>query len=493
MSGILNSYDELPYPSQAFVQTHPDRLATLARVFGLQPPPIEQCRVLEIGCASGGNLVPMAYALPGSRFVGIDLSQRQVEEGRARIAALGLTNVRIEAMSILDLDERWGQFDYVICHGVYSWVEPAVQDWILRIAGRQLSANGIAYVSYNTYPGWHLRESVRHMMRYHAMPFDTPAERIEQARAMLDFLAGAVPQEGNAYGQVLARELELLARCSDSYLYHEHLEPTNAPLYFHQFAERAAGHGLQYLAEADFAAMLTGRFPPEVAATLEGISADIVHLEQYMDFVRNRQFRQTLLCREGLKVRRALSPGVMRGMYVASAARREGEGALELDDRVEVTWRAPGGALATASHGVSKAALELLAQRWPLGWPLEEVLAEACRIANRPDDVALPMQDLFQCFLSGVVELRSWQPPCAADAGARPQAGAVARADAERQGPLTSFLHRVCPLPEQARRMLRLLDGTRSLEDVAVALGVPLDQVQAALAMMAREGLLLEA
>ena len=463
----MNSYDELPYPSQAFSQTHPDRLATLARVFGLQPPPIENCRVLELGCAGGGNLIPMACGLPGSRFTGVDLSARQVAEGRVRIEALGLRNVRIEEASITDVDERWGQFDYVVCHGVYSWVEPAVQDWILRIAGRLLAPQGIAYVSYNTYPGWHLRESVRHMMRYHAMPFGTPAERIEQARALLAFLASAVPQEGHAYGQVLARELELLGRCSDSYLYHEHLEPTNAPLYFHQFAERAAAHGLQFLAEADFAAMLTGRFPPEVAATLEGISADIIHLEQYMDFVRNRQFRQTLLCRAGMKVRRALSPGVMSGMYLASPARREGEGALDLDPRVEVAWRAPGGALASASHAVSKVALELLAQRWPQGWPLEELLAEAGRIANRPDDVALPMQDLFQCFLSGVVELRSWQPPCASGVSERPRASACAAAGGRA---VANALHQMTLLEPGDEFLLALLDGRRDRVALRTAL-----------------------
>jgi methyltransferase-like protein len=291
---------------------------------------------------------------------------------------------------------------------------------------------------------------------------------------------------------VLARELELLARCSDSYLYHEHLEPTNAPLYFHQFAERAAAHGLQYLAEADFAAMLTGRFPPEVAATLEGISADIVHLEQYMDFVRNRQFRQTLLCREGLKVRRALSPGVMRGLYVASAARREGEGALELDERVEVTWRAPGGALATASHAVSKAALELLAQRWPLGWPLEELLTEACRIANRPDDVALPMQDLFQCFLSGVVELRSWQPPCTSAVSDRPRASACAVLEAAESEVVTSFRHEAVRLEPGGRALLRLLDGQRDMATLQQAQGAAAGEqdLRQALQSLARHALL---
>jgi SAM-dependent methyltransferase len=459
----MNSYDELPYPSQAFVQTHPDRLATLARIFGLQPPAVDHCRVLELGCAAGGNLIPMAYALPGSRFTGVDLSARQVAEGRARIGALGLTNVRIEAASITDVDERWGVFDYIICHGVYSWVEPAVQDWILRTAGRLLSPQGVAYVSYNTYPGWHLRESVRHMMRYHAMPFETPAERIEQARALLGFLAGAVPQEGNAYGQVLAREVDLLGQCSDSYLYHEHLEPTNAPLYFHQFIDRAAGHGLQYLAEAELGAMLTGRFPPEVAATLEAISSDIVHLEQYMDFVRNRQFRQTLLCRAGLKVRRALSPAVMQGLYLASSARREGArdgdsaDALNLDPRVELTWRAPGGARATASNAVTKVALELLAQRWPLGWPLDDLLAEAGRIAGRPDDLTLPMQDLFQCVLSGVVELRSWQPPCASEVSEKPRASACAVLEARSSDIVTNLKHEAVRLAPSARRVLMWL------------------------------------
>lgn len=466
----MNSYDELPYPSQAFVQTHPDRLATLARVFGLQPPPVEGARVLELGCASGGNLVPMAYALPGSRFTGVDLSARQVDEGRVRVAALGLRNVRIQAASITDVDERWGVFDYIICHGVYSWVEPGVQDWILRTAGRLLSPQGVAYVSYNTYPGWHLRESVRHMMRYHAMPFETPAERVGQARALLDFLAGAVPQEGHAYGQVLARELDLLARCSDSYLYHEHLEPTNAPLYFHQFVDRAATHGLQYLAEAELGAMLTGRFPPEVAATLEHISSDIVHLEQYMDFVRNRQFRQTLLCRQGLPVRRALSPGVMQGLLLATAARREGEGALDLDPGVQVTWRASGGALATASHPVSKAALALLAQRWPLGWPLEDLLAEAGRLAGRTGDVALPMQDLFQCVLSGVVELRSWQPPCTSEVSERPQASAVARLEAQAGPVVTNLRHEAVSLDTWTAGLLALLDGSRGRRDIEAAM-----------------------
>jgi methyltransferase-like protein/SAM-dependent methyltransferase len=469
----MNSYDDLPYPSQAFAQTHPDRLATLARIFGLAPPSIERCRVLELGCASGGNLVPMAYGLPGSEFVGVDLSERQVAEGRTRIDALKLANVRIEHASILDIDERWGEFDYVICHGVFSWVEAEVQDRILQIAGRQLSPNGIAYVSYNTYPGWHMRESVRHMMRYHAMPFDSPPERIEQARALLDFLAGAVPREDNAYGQMLGRELELLRRCSDSYLYHEHLEPTNVPLYFHQFVERAGRHGLQYLAEADFAAMLAGRFPPEVAQTLEAISEDIVHLEQYMDFVRNRQFRQTLLCRAGLRPRRALSPGVMQGLHVASAARRDGDEPVDLSDGVELTFRHTGSVLVSTGHPVTKAALLLLGERWPRGMVLEDLLAQACGLVDRPGGGEVAMQDLFQCYLSGLVELRSLQVPCTSRVSKCPVVSACAVLEASTSDLVTSLRHDAVRLEPFSRALLPRLDGSRTSADLAESLIAP--------------------
>src|SRR5262249_50904910 len=152
----------------------------------------------------------------------------------------------------------------------------------------------------NTYPGWHMRDMIRHMMLYHANQFDDRAERVEQARALIDFLAHAVPTENNAYGMLLQSELNLIRRTQDWYLLHDHLEDVNAPVYFHQSVERAGRHGLQYLAEADFAVMLTGGFPDAVAETLQHISHNLLHAEQYMDFVRNRMFRQTLLCHKEL-------------------------------------------------------------------------------------------------------------------------------------------------------------------------------------------------
>jgi SAM-dependent methyltransferase len=165
--GRETTYDQVPYESHPFAQTHPDRLATVATLLGMAPTPVEHCRVLELGCASGGNLIPMAAGLPESTFTGIDLSQSAIVAGQAMVASLQLTNIDLRHASILEADGELGIFDYIICHGVYSWVPPEVQDRILEICARNLAPNGVAYVSYNTYPGWHARGTIR---EHHVLP-----------------------------------------------------------------------------------------------------------------------------------------------------------------------------------------------------------------------------------------------------------------------------------------------------------------------------------
>src|SRR5262249_21258700 len=163
----VTSYDEVPYTSHPFPQTHPDRLATVATLMGLRPAPVQRCRVLELGCVSGGNLIPMVATLPESRFVGLDLSLLQIESGRRQAEALGLKNVELLNRNLREVGPDLGQFDYVICHGVYSWVPPEIRDKILAICSQNLAPDGVAYVSYNTYPGWHMRGMIRDMMSYH--------------------------------------------------------------------------------------------------------------------------------------------------------------------------------------------------------------------------------------------------------------------------------------------------------------------------------------
>jgi SAM-dependent methyltransferase len=462
------SYDDVPYISLAFPQTHPERLATTARVFGLKTPPVDGCRVLELGCASGGNLIPMACNLPRSTFVGIDLSRHQVDDAKAVIRRLGLTNVRVEHASITDVDASWGEYDYVICHGVFSWVERGVQDRILEIVRDRMSRTGIAYISYNTYPGWHLRESVRHMMRYHAGQFDTPAEQVAQARALLTFLASASDKNG-PYGELLNREVERLGRASDSYLFHEHLEQTNAPLYFHQFIERAEQAGLLYLSEASVSDMLTSHFPPVVAETLERISPDILHLEQYMDFVRNRQFRQTLLCHAGSKPVRALTPAFLRDLLVSSQALPETVPTDLASGEPLVFWK--GKQRADVSLPATKAALLILMERWPMAVPVPELISLALeRAAPFLGGVSLEdarrglTGDLFGTVMYGMVQLHTIPLPCTNDPGATPRAHPIAADHAELGRTVVNAHHDSLELDAFSREVLRMCDGTRTRE-----------------------------
>lgn len=296
IDAIAASYDAYPYHSVAFAQTSPTRLHVVATLFGHTPPDIATARVLEIGCAAGGNIIPWALAYPKAQVVGIDISKTQVAEGQRNIAALGLTNIRIEQRSATDIPADFGEFDYIVCHGVYSWVPDEVQEAIFAIAKHHLSKTGIAYISYNTYPGWKSREIVRDAMRMRAHKGgDNPRQQMAYARGMVEFLADVAPKNELMH-RVMTEFHATLQTSSESYLIHEFLEIHNNPCYFKDFANRAAAHQLVYLAEAEPVSMFLSNYGSRVAdLLLKECSSGQLEIEQYLDFVTNRPFRQTLL------------------------------------------------------------------------------------------------------------------------------------------------------------------------------------------------------
>ena len=469
------SYDEMPYINKAFPQTHPDRLATLARLFGLQSPDVETCRVLELGCASGDNLIPMAIELPNARFVGIDLSERQVEQGRQTVAKLGLGNIDLRREDIANVDASWGKFDYIVSHGIYSWVPAPIREKLLAVCHDNLAPNGVAFVSYNTLPGWHMRGMIRDMMVYHANQFQGATQKVQQARALLDFLAESTPTT-TSYGMTLRQELDAIRNEPDAYLFHDHLEEINDPFYFHQFVDAAQRHELQYLAEADFGDMLLSKFPPKVAETLKRIALDAIRMEQYMDFVCNRMFRQTLLVHRGTPAWRKIDGWMVKGLLLSSAVRPE-SAAPVLTQGVNEGFKAPSGFTYTIADALTKAALVTLSKCWPLCMPFEE-LAAKCHASvaaaagdGERKDAPLSEDDLRSFgdrLLSGyavrAIELRVAQPRLTVTPSARPVASPLARLQAEHGATVTNLRHEPVKLNELQRRMLPLLDGTRDVE-----------------------------
>ncbi|HYT89771.1 MAG TPA: class I SAM-dependent methyltransferase [Gemmataceae bacterium] len=463
------SYDELPYPSFPLAQTHPDRLATFATLFGMSPPPVERCRVLEIGCADGGNLLSMAEALPESEFVGIDLSARQIADGQAVLAAVGLKNVTLRQLSILDVPADFGPFDYIVCHGVYSWVPPAVQDKILALCGSQLTPNGVAFISYNTYPGWHNRAVGREMLRFRARHGGDPQMRTAAARDFLSFVIEAVPEEHAAYRQLLKEEQERIGPCADSYVFHEHLEDVNDPVYFHEFMTRAAGHGLQYLGEAEPHGTFARRVPPEVAAVLDRLGSDVLRREQYLDFLRERMFRQTLLCRASVSLARPPQPERLAALEVASSARCKSP-LPDLHSAQVEEFQGRGRVSISTGHAISKAALVHLAEVWPQAVPFD-VLATRARARLVGDavvvqeaaayarDTHLLADNLLQAFTADVVKLHVHAARLVLEPGAFPRTSALARFQAGLGTRVTNLRQQVVDLDPLTIQLVRLLDG----------------------------------
>jgi methyltransferase-like protein/cyclopropane fatty-acyl-phospholipid synthase-like methyltransferase len=469
------SYDEVPYSNHPFAQSHPDRMATIATLFGLKPPPIGSCRILELGCGRGGNLVPMAEQLPGSDLVGIDLSAKQITEAQQWVERLEFKNIQLKQMNLADVDGSLGDFDYIICHGVFSWVPTEIQDKIFEICVKNLTPQGVAYVSYNTFPGWNMRGMIRDMMQYHSQHFELPQDRVNQSRALLDFLAKH-SSDKNAFGMLLKSELETLRKLEDSYLFHEHLEEVNSPLYFHQFAERAESHGLQYLGEVEISSMYSGHFPQEVVATLENVAANLIQMEQYTDFLRNRTFRQTLLVHKDQTLDRQLRPADLESLYVASPLIPENPN-VELRSREPLTLVDPPSQRSVkVSSPILKSACLILSEAWPAGIGYSELRKNAqLRFDERMVVSADQIQeankelgtDLLQFYVSNLIQIRSQSDCFSTQAGPRPEASRVARSQVEAgQTAVTSLAHTWQALDDFARHVLRNLDGDRNRSEL---------------------------
>ena len=245
------AYDAVPYESHAFPQTAPGHLAAIAYLFGLDAPDVSTARVLEIGCAAGGNLIPFAAWHPQARVVGIDLSQVQIDQGRRLVQALGLANLELLQGDIAAMDlAALGQFDFIICHGVYSWVPENVQEAILSAFDTMLAPEGVAYISYNVYPGWKAKEIVRDAMMLRGGERATPEEKLSYARGMIDFLEEVAPAD-SVLARALADYRAESTNARDYYVLHEHLETFNTPCYFLEFGRRAEPYRLAYLADAN--------------------------------------------------------------------------------------------------------------------------------------------------------------------------------------------------------------------------------------------------
>ena len=476
------TYDAVPYQSYPYASTRPANIFTIGTLFGVSVPNFRTARVLELGCASGGNLIPLAFQYPDGRYTGIDSSELQIEMADKTVSDLGLENIEFIGRPFADMPPL-DKFDYIICHGVYSWVDQGARNRILEICRTHLVENGLAVISYNALPGWNMVRSLREMMLYQANLFKDPVEKVNQAMELLRFVRDNNP-EGSAYRAVIDNEINYLSEQTISHIAHDHMESENTAFYFHEFAAALQQHGLQYVGDSDITRMYVENMPADAAEKLEAVT-DILRQEQYMDFIRNRRFRSSIVCPATTALNRNLRRELIQDFYLSSSITPDPEDVKA--EAADTRFRGPEGKVVFSAHTRDAAALfsQLSESRRPIkSGDLIDMVAKNFTGADREALHGLLEQIGLQLVLKGFISLYAEVGNYVSDIPEMPEASRLARYQASVQGWATNARHEKINHDQFTRLLIDYLDGTHSFDDLCQimfeqvgkrALGIQLD------------------
>lgn len=458
------AYDLLKYPAHIHQQMLPALLAPIARVHGVQAASPRDCQLLEVGCGDGLQLITLAMAYPDSRFIGVDMSTAAIARGESLRARLGLDNLSLVVADLMELDPGDVPFDYVLAHGFFSWVPEPVRRRLLQLCQQSMAPHGVAYISYNAFPGCHLRRMVWDMMRSHVRGIDEPARRIDEARKFLEWLAQDVLGDGSYSVAVRAEARDLLQRTHTSVLFHDDLAEINQPYSFEGFMDVAGQHDLQFLAEADYCEMSDAVAPADAIARLQSLSGgDPLRKEQYRDFLKGRRFRQTLLCHAAAGLGRSIDGNALAALSVTGDLNAQAPEADAPPTDV-VRFVSAAGAAITTDHPFVKTALARIAAEFPNPVSVAGLLAGGgTDVECSEEDRAALIEALSRGYRHGLVTLLCDPPEYASEAGARPRLSPLARLQLEASSPVVFSLRPGMINMESAvtRELLLLLDGSR--------------------------------
>lgn len=480
-----SSYDEVPYPSFTFPQTHPNRLAAMARLFGLRTADPEKCRVLELGCGDGTNLLSFAYVLPHSEFVGIDLSATHIDAAKAALCELGLLNALFHQMDLMEFDSAQnGEFDFIIAHGLVSWVPDFVRERVFAIFRDCLTPNGVGYVSYNAFPGCRTRQVAWDLMKFHAGAVKDPKHKVEQGLAALDFVANATDDE-YGYRSLLKLERDQIAGRSLPNVIHDDFGEVNQPFYFHEVASMLDRAGLQYVCEAEPTSMNDGPIPAEVLSSLPSAVDDIVRREQYLDFIKFRRFRSNLFCRNDIELDRKIDPLVFEDLMISGRVTSDSSDAAIKDGSI-VRFVAPNGTSVSISHPLTKVMVAYLGSVWSQAVGFKDLVMIAGSALGESEvadaDRKMAATFLLQMLFAGFIEIHVFRPNLTSEVSDMPAASVFARWQAKKGcGSVTTLWGLNVDTSDVFMTvLLELLDGTRNhamlVDAVKSSIEVPEEQ-----------------
>jgi methyltransferase-like protein/trans-aconitate methyltransferase len=470
------SYDNVPYPSFTFPKTSPERLATQAAVNGMIAADPRRCSYLELGCGDGTNLLAQAYMYPDSRFLGIDLSKNHIDSANASVAELGINNAVFLQKDVMDMDDSdFDQFDYIVAHGLFSWVPDVVRQRLLEIYSQHLAPEGIGYVSYNAYPGCHVRAMMNEIMQFHTRLIDDPIEKVANGVSVLN-LIGEMTDAESTYRLIIKDELEGMLERSPENIFHDDLSEINQPFYFYEFAEMLAQNGMQYLTEAEERILHFETLSDAAAKMLDQLASDLVEREQYMDFIRYRRFRNTLFCRKEIRLDRDYLDGHINEFYIAGRLHSEADPSTVASDEPE-TFFGPREQTITCNHPLTKAVIRYLSSQWTRSVSFTELLDQSVEMFGLPEgsmsdtDVSQARNFIIELFRVGLFRLHCYPGQGIRYVSEKPQVSRFARWQIGRGSQTVMTFTGVSLEPDAdiTKLLLMLADGTRTLNDLVDA------------------------
>ncbi len=461
MNSQASQYNALPYPSTARKYSHPFYLRSAAALSGFSAPSTDNCRVLEIGCSDAGNIINMALTMPSAHFFGVDISSREIESGQASINAIGLRNITLKTMDIMELDKyHQDPFDYIVAHGIFSWVPDFIRHKILEICRDMLSPTGVAFISYNTYPGFRLRESAHDIARYAARNSESLVESVDYVRKIINTTVRLNSAEHKHYASSLQRESAMMLEVPDSFVAHDILEVENRAFYFHEFTAKLASFGLEHFSDSTIDAYRI-LFPPEPMHNLLAHFANNLYIrEQQIDLLVGRQFRESLVCHAGVSGAPNIYPSIVESMYITSRLTIDKNFASSENEQIYKLKS--GKSCLVERNSILSFILELLQDSFPA--PLSP--AEICiSLKDKFPDITPKRiaEELLECYrsMTDSIEFLADAFPASCPIDDFPFSSPVARFQVQNGLRVTSLYHETVEINPFQAMLLCMADGSR--------------------------------